>query len=176
MQMFVLDANPARSARCLCDAHVRVIGREITMCLSAWYAKHMGHAEELPYKPFNHPIADQFDNEAARMWAVHNTLFIFHEFEYRFGKQHASEAKYNQLLQYRIKYHDAPLCVPTENALFTYVGIDTLPIPGRTIIRNLSINQAVNLYRHYYAVKLQYMRVPVTYTGNHKPEWLEEPE
>ena len=177
MQMFVLDASPALSAQWLCDAHVRVIGREVSMCLSSWYAKHIAHnLDELPYKAFNHPIVDEMSNKDTRIWAILYASAIFDEFSMRFHKVHASRDKFRELLFYMDYYdqinilRDKP---DMDKARFTYVGIDTLPIPGRTIIRNLSINQAVNLYRHYYAVKLQDMKVPVTYTGNHKPEWLE---
>ena len=168
MQMFVLDQNPAISARCLCDAHIRVIGREISMCLSSWYAQHIGHADELPYKEFNHPIVTQFDNEGARFWAVHNATFIFAEFERRFGKQHASELKFGQLLRYRCKYHDAPLSIPYRLALFSFVE------KGTGVVTCLPIKDAVQRYRQYYRNKVNTMRVPVVWTATERPDWLEE--
>ena len=49
MQMFVLSTDPYVSAQYLADVHVRVICREISMCLSSWYYKNIGeHVEELP--------------------------------------------------------------------------------------------------------------------------------
>ena len=166
MQMFVLDQNPAKSARCLCDTHIRVIGREISMCLSSWYAQHMGHADELPYKQFNHPVVAQFDNEAARFWAVHNATFIFIEFQRRFGKRHASEHKFQQLLEYRIKYHDAPLSIPYRLALFSFVE------KGTGVVTCLPIEDAVRRYRQYYRTKIRTMMVPVVWTDTEKPDWL----
>lgn len=166
MQMFVLDKSPAISARCLCDAHIRVIGREISMCLSSWYAQHMGHAEELPYKQFNHPVVEQFDNEAARFWAVINATFIFAEFDRRFGKQHASELKFWQLLNYRIKYHDAPPSISYSLASFSFVE------KGNGVVTGLPLEEAVQRYRQYYRNKIRTMRVPVVWTATEKPDWL----
>jgi len=179
MQMFVLDASPAQSAQWLCDAHVRVICREVTMCLSSWYAQHFAHnLDELPYKRFNHPIVDEMSNRDTRIWAMHYASAVFDEFAMRFHKVHASREKFKQLLFYMNYYdrinilRDQP---DVDKARFTYVGIDDMPIPGRTIIRDLTVVKAVYLYRPYYAVKLRYMKVPVKYTGGTKPTWLEEP-
>ena len=101
MQMFVLDENPYMSAKALADVHVRVICREISLCLSSWYYKNIGkHVEELPYRPFNHPIVDQLSDINTRKWAILNAYYIFREFERRFDKKHASEEKFNTLMNY----------------------------------------------------------------------------
>lgn len=104
MQMFVLDDIPDNAARALADCHTRVIGREVTMCLSAWYAKNMGHKDELPYKEFNHPIEEQFNDPRTRLWAMHYATAIFTDFKNRFGKVHASEEKLDQLRRYCVMY------------------------------------------------------------------------
>jgi hypothetical protein len=130
----------------------------------------MGHADELSYKQFNHPIVTQFNNEAARFWAVHNATFIFAEFARRFGKQHASELKFGQLLRYRCRYHDAPLSIPYSRALFSFVE------KGTGVVTGLPLDEAICRYREYYRCKLATMRVPVTYTHTTKPDWLEEPK
>lgn len=171
MQMFVLDSSPAISACCLADVHVRVIGREITMCLSSWYAKHIGHADKLPYKPFNHPVVDQFDYAATRIWAVLNAGEIFCEFERRFGKQHASQEKYLRLLRFRATYGDNPVPIgPRRLTLARFNFVEK----GVGVIRGLSMDEAICRYREYYRRKLATMRVPVTYTHTTKPDWLKE--
>ena len=171
MQMFVLDVSPSVSAKCLADVHIRVIGREITMCLSSWYAKNMGHEDELPYKQFNHPVVEQFDYAATRNWAVLNADCIFMEYSWRFNKLHASQEKFQQLLRYRAKYGVNQFPVgPTafSLALFNFVE------KGAGVTRDLPIHEAVRRYRDYYRRKLAAMKVPVTYTKSTKPEWLEE--
>ena len=169
MQMFVLDQNPSLSAKCLADCHIRVIGREIAMCLSAWYANHMGYAEELPYKPFNHPVVDQFENPAARLWAVLNADEIFREYSWRFGKDHASQKKFVQLLRYRARYGDNPS--PAEATSFSLACFNFVE-KGVGVTRGLAMAEAVACYRDYYRRKLAVIKVPVVYTKRQKPDWL----
>ena len=169
MQMFVLDQSPALSARCLCDVHIRVIGREISMCLSSWYAQHMGHADELPYKQFNHPVVEQFDCVATRVWAVLNAEAIFCEFARRFDKEHASFPKFQMLTKYRAVHHDNPFPVGEASLLharFSFIE------KGVGVVRDLSLEDAVQRYRQYYRNKVCTMRVPVVWTDTEKPDWL----
>lgn len=169
MQMFVLDPSPALSAGFLCDAHIRVIGREISMCLSSWYAQHMGHADELPYKQFNHPVVEQFDCVATRVWAALNALGIFFEFERRFGKEHASFPKFQKLTKYRAVHHDNPFPVGEASLLrarFSFIE------KGVGVVRDLPIEDAVQRYRQYYRTKIRTMRVPVVWTATERPDWL----
>lgn len=171
MQMFVLDLSPAISAQCLADCHIRVIGREISMCLSSWYAKNMGYADELPYRPFNHPVIEQFDCVATRVWAALNAAAIFCEFEGRFGKEHASFLKFQKLTRYRAVHHDNPFPVGDASLLrarFSFIEKNV------GVVRDLSPDEAVQHYRTYYKHKLATMKVPVTYTNRQKPDWLEE--
>ena len=171
MQMFVLDVSPVVSASYLADVHVRVICREVTMCLSSWYAKHMGHLEELPYKPFNHPVVEQFDCVATRVWAALNAFAVFMEFEGRFGKEHASFAKFQKLTRYRALYHDNPF--PVGEASVTQAHFSFIE-KGVGVQTGLTIDEAVAKHRTYYKQKLATMRVPVIYTKRPKPDWLEE--
>ena len=169
MQMFVLDMSPSRSARYLCDAHIRVIGREISMCLSSWYAQHMGYADELPYKQFNHPVGEQFDCVATRVWAALNASVIFIEFERRFGKEHASFPKFQKLTKYRAVHHDNPFPVGEVSLLrarFSFIE------KGVGVVRDLSLEDAVQRYRQYYRNKVSTMRVPVVWTDTERPDWL----
>ena len=175
MQMFVLSNDPYVSAHYLADVHVRVICREISMCLSSWYYKNIGeHVEELPYRPFNHPVVDQFDNPYTRKWAMANADGIFRQFTNRFDKEHASEIKFDVLCDYIIKY-DKELYgtfyykyVPfkiEKYATFSFVEKD------KGVIKNLSIHDAVEKYREYYRNKLKTMKVAVKYTKTERPDW-----
>ena len=170
MQMFVLDENPYMSAKALADVHVRVICREISMCLSSWYAKNKGHVEELPYRPFNHPVVDQLRNIDTRKWAILNAYYIFREFERRFNKKHASEEKFDKILKYRDKY---------DFDMFSYCGSRYLDFVAfsfvekdKGVITGLNVDEAIKKYREYYRNKLKTMKVPVTYTNTEKPNWL----
>ena len=171
MQMFILDADPVKSAVALADTHIRVIGREITMCLSSWYAHNIGYPENLPYKPFNHPVVEEMSNPYTRVWACANAHAIFREFKARFNKQHASEAKFLALTGYRFlrdsSFYEALLNRTPERARFSFIE------KGTGVQTNLPAEDAVKLYRGYYRSKLESMKVPVTYTNQQKPEWLE---
>lgn len=174
MQMFVLSHDPYVSAQYLADVHVRVICREISMSLSSWYYKNIEeHIKELPYRPFNHPVVDQFDNPYTRKWAIFNAGAIFIEFERRFNKEHASKAKYEKICDYCFKYDEIFRTFfykygfqdVIDRATFSFVEKD------RGVTKDLPINEAVKRYRAYYKEKLKTMKVPVTYTNRNRPEW-----
>ena len=168
MQMFVLDENPSQSALFLTDAHVRVICREVTMLLSTWYWYNVPESRlDLPYQPMNQnqPLALQLVSYPVRRWAVQNARAIFDEFEFRFGKKHASEAKYVQLLKAIDKY-DPKVRIGTTRTEFTFVP------KGRGVYPGKSLEEAVLLYRSYFRLKLQEMRVSVVWTKRSQPSWL----
>ena len=170
MQMFVLDENPSQSARFLTDAHVRVICREVTMLLSTWYWHNVPESrQDLPYQPMNQnqPLALQLTSCPVRRWAVQNARAIFDEFEFRFGKKHASEAKYVQLLK-AIDKCDPKVRIGTTRTEFTFVP------KGRGVYPGKSLEEAVLLYRSYFRLKLQEMRVPVVWTKRSQPFWLHQ--
>lgn len=168
MQMFVLDEDPSLSARFLTDAHVRVICREVTMLLSTWYWYNVPESRaELPYQPMNQnqPLSLQMTSYPVRRWAIKNARDIFNEFEFRFDKTHASEAKYVQLLNAIDKY-DLNVKKGTPRMEFTFVP------KGRGVYPGNSIEEAVLLYRSYFRQKLREMRVPVVFTRRSQPFWL----
>lgn len=171
MQMFVVDRSPLDAAQCLCDAHIRVIGREVSMCLSAWYAMNMGHAEELPYKPFNHPVVWQMANPYTRMWARSYANNIFREFSIRFGHDHASENKFQRIITYSLVYDQSlnPWWTPDdvyEHARFSFIQ------KGHDVVPEMDIDTAIFNYRAYYREKCSTMRVPVVWTYRTRPWWL----
>ena len=172
MQMFVLDLSPIDSAKFLCDAHIRVIGREVSMCLSSWYAQNIGHAEELPYKPFNHPVVWQMANPYTRMWARSYANNIFRVFNIRFGHVHASEDKFQEIFTYSLRYDQSlnPLWTPDD--VYRYARFSFIE-KGASVIPELSIDDAIRRYRAYYLYKTQTMRVPVIWTATTRPWWLE---
>lgn len=172
MQMFVLDLSPNAAAKALADVHVRVICREVTMCLSSWYAKHIAHnLDELPYKAFNHPIVEEMSNRDTRIWATHYASAVFDEFAMRFHKVHASRCKFRQLLFYMDYYdqinvlRDQP---DMEKARFSFVEKD------KGVITDLTVDEAVKRYRAYYRHRLATMKVKVSYTNTQPPDWLGE--
>lgn len=168
MQMFVLDADPELAAQSLSDAHVRVICREVTMLLSSWYYWNVPPCRHcLPYKPMNEgqPLAKQMVYSPVRRWANAFAGFCFQEFEYRFGKKHASEQKY-EALQKAIACFDAGFKIGCRSVRFTFVAKGDGVFPGKTM------SQAIRLYRLYYINKVRVMRVALVYTGRSIPAWL----
>ena len=165
MQIFLLNTNPIVSAQSLADAHVRVICREITMLLSTWYY-YNGPDQRLPYKPMskNQPLIKQLSNPEARKWAIRNAGAIFAEFDYRFGKKHASEEKYNQLLEYITKYDKF-------NQVYTLCSWSFIG-KGVGIFHNLYLHNAIEKYRRYYIDKINSMKVPCIYTKREPPLWI----
>ena len=142
------------------------------MCLSSWYAQNMGHAEELPYKPFNHPVVWQFNNQYTRRWAICNALNIFYEFSRRFNKFHASEQKLRQIIEYIYKYDDRLDPFSTPGDVYEYARFSFIE-KGHSVDPGMSIDTAVARYRAYYLYKIQTMRVPVIWTAITRPWWLE---
>lgn len=169
MQMFVLDADPVKSAQALCDAHVRVICREVTMLLSTWYWYNVPSSRpDLPYSPMNEnqPLALQLKYVPVRRWAVQNARAIFDEFTFRFEKTHASEVKYLQLLA-AIEKHDKGIEIGLRQVRFTFVP------KGEGVYSGKTMSQAILLYRKYFKGKLDVMKVPVVFTKRCQPSWLE---
>ena len=170
MQMFVLDAEPSLSARFLCDSHVRVICREVTMLLSSWYTWNIPTSSNyLPYKPMNEnqPLAKQFISIPVRRWAIDNAEATFREFQFRFGKEHASAVKFRQLIS-AIELFDRGVCKGTFPVQFTFVAKDFGIFPGKTL------SQAVKLYREYYSYKMRAMLHPPVWTRREKPRFLSD--
>ena len=171
MQMFALDANPRKSAEFLCDAHVRVICREVAMLLSNWYYWNVPESRPmLPYKPMsvNQPLSRQMDSNFVRRWAFDYSEEIFKEFVYRFNKVHVSYEKFVALKAAREKF-DPGMNHGTDCAFgFTIVEKNGGIYPGYPLMK------VVELYRNYYWKKLNDMKVPVSYTKRMPPDWLKD--
>lgn len=169
MQMFVLDPNPVKAAQFLCDAHVRVICREVTMLLPSWYSWNIPDMKpSLPYKPMNEnqPLALQMVYTPVRKWAFQYAEAVFDEFEFRFGKSHASRIRYSVLASL-IERFDPGIVYGRPQVRFTFVAKGDGIFPGQTM------SQAVRLYRLYYLSKLSKMKVPAIWTSRSKPIWAD---
>lgn len=143
--MFVLDRRPHLAAKMLCDVHVRVICREVTMLLPTWYWHHLPDLrEQLPYKGMsqNQPLCQQLDNSETRRWAFRYAKAIFREFEIRSGKEHGSKAKFEKLLLFAVQ-NDPLISLPDYDLSprYTYLQKD---LPA---VHNLLPDKAVVLYR-----------------------------
>ena len=160
--MFVLDPNPVKAAQFLCDAHVCVICREVTMPLSSWYSWNMSDMKpSLPYKPMNEwkPTSGPPNGlHPGPEVGIPVCRGVFDEFEFRFGKSHASRIRY-YVLASLIERFDPGIVYGRPQVRFTFVVKGDGVFPGQTM------SQTVRLYRLYYLSKLSKMKVPVIWTS-----------
>lgn len=92
MNIFVLDKNPKKAARMLCDCHLRKMCVETAQILSGVMLRRgIPLLDGMP-KPqnINHPVivAAEATQEATK-WTVDYNDFLYLEYRYRFDKEHA---------------------------------------------------------------------------------------
>jgi hypothetical protein len=92
VNVFVLDRDPVRAARALCDRHVVKMTLETAQILCT-AARTLG--QRAPYRPTHarHPcVAWAAARRANWEWLVRHGLALADEFERRFGRVHRSRA------------------------------------------------------------------------------------
>ena len=162
MNIFVLDADPAKAAQALCDQH---LGKMLLESAQLLCNAHVGiPAHAAPYKPthLKHPCstwtAATYGNY---MWLCHHARELGAEYEHRFGKKHASAVV-------------AQWCM-----LHTPIGPSPMLIAPRTpFIQAMPEHycgpDAVAAYRRYYTAEKMILRgKPVTWTRRERPVWLD---
>lgn len=105
MNIFVLDTDPTKAAQSVCDKHCGKMLLEAAQLLCAAFPQ--GAA---PYKRthYNHPCAvwTRATSENFR-WAAVHAMALADEYEYRYGRRHASSGVILWCLE-NFKQSDAP--------------------------------------------------------------------
>ena len=89
MNIFVVDYNPVRAAKMLCDQHVVKMPLESAQILCAAYEQ-----EKAPYRRthYNHPCTIWTRTSKENyLWLIDHGLALCHEYTYRYQKVHKSE-------------------------------------------------------------------------------------
>ena len=92
MNIFVLDRNPGRAARMLCDKHVSKMILETAQMLST-VAVSLGYEHDCLYKPVHakHPCTLWAGRSHSNwLWLCKHGLAMAEEFEYRYKNRHKS--------------------------------------------------------------------------------------
>jgi hypothetical protein len=154
MNIFVLDENPRRAARCLCDAHV------VKMCLESCQllcTDDLVRGETRPYRPthVNHPCRKSLANAANRRWLIRHLEALLDEYEYRYGRVHACRALYEEF--WAAEGRGRGDFAATAFANCTRPEFAGLPV--------------VEAYRRYYRTKRETLK-RFTYRRRRMPRWL----
>lgn len=169
MNLFVLDIDPITCARAHYDRHLGKMALEAAQMLSTahWERddgsfRHFGDI----YLPTheNHPCNVWVRERGSNyLWTHMLATALADEWQHRFGWEHAVV----DVLRY-LSY--APACLEAT------VGLPrnfALAIPSYYADRRAPPDEAVALYRRYYAVEKAHLRY---YTDREEPTWLREIE
>ena len=162
MQIFVLDYNPCKAAKMLCDVHLRKMCLENAQILSGALRNHKQVLLPGMPKCFNcrHKVVRAFDNLQIINWVVIYNYALHREFLYRFGKKHA----YFKLLDaYKKLLYTKHL--PVDLAKLSFARNFKAFAPAASDI--------VEAYRKYYCCKKTVLS-RFTYTRRSEPAWLTE--
>lgn len=182
MNIFVLDRDPVKAARMLCDAHVVKMIVESCQLLSTHdRIVNRWDDDSLLYKPThqNHPCRVCLYNEANRRWLERHLNALIFEYWVRFGKRH----KCTDLLHKYWYVADCTHCTHDHmrgtdshrRAVENICGKQSLPkcMPDEFKIGGEDMDSVVRSYRQYYKQKQQTMK-RFRYTKREMPEWLKE--
>lgn len=136
MNIFVLDKDPAKAARMICDAHVVKMCLETAQILSAAMLRRGMDLKDGMPKPqnINHPVIVATDEPSALNWVLCYYLWLLIEYATRFEKPH----KYSSL-HCVYTYNLVSDVVPDCSALHRCCG--DLDVGGLDIVES---------YRRYY--------------------------
>lgn len=146
MNIFVLDRSPEVSARMMCDAHVVKMIVESCQILST--VNHL-RGYVVGYKPthIHHPcVQSVYNNRDNEKWLIWHCLSLIEEYQYRYGKTHASTKILDDLssmvndYQWNDQSLSFPKCMDDE---FKIGGDD--------------LDGVINSYRNYYLHKKKTM-------------------
>ncbi len=159
MNIFVVDRNPVKAARALCDSHVVKMILESCQLLSTYDFLHGRPEGRFAPTHRNHPCRVSLENPGVRRWLRLHLGALLDEYERRFGRAHACRAMY--LKFWKLPGDSGPFRFP-ENA-FAAVMPERFRRGG--IVRS---------YRAYYRYKKQTL-LRWNYTRAAEPVWLKKP-
>ncbi len=154
MQVFVLDKNPKKSAKMLCDKHVVKMILESAQILSTVHWLQNTSLKEKTYKPTHvkHPcVIWANDSKKNYVWLLKHLKALLKEYTYRYNKQH----KTKRLLTYLKK---VPTTLKNKKRYFV------LAMPEKYKQKDVILS-----YRDYYSQEKKHF---IRYTKRKKPSWL----
>lgn len=95
MNIFVLDEDPVKAAMAMCDKHVPKMVLESAQLLCSVYYMTVKTHEDVPYRLThkNHPCSIWCrESQANFNWLCNHAMSLCDEFNFRFGKTHASKS------------------------------------------------------------------------------------
>lgn len=160
MNIFILDENPELAARYHCDKHVIKMILETAQILSTVIRLQRNVPVDISiYKVThqNHPCVKWASKSLANMtWLFRLGVELCKEYNYRWGKYHASEP---------ILYYCNQLMVYGEYEMNTLTAFaQAMPEYCK------DPDNAVNAYRTYYIMEKKHL---LTYIKRNKPPWLD---
>ena len=164
MNIFFLDKDPYRAALALCDKHIPKMLLESCQMLSTAVRRYEEDTGTAPlqapiYKSAykNHPMTRWVGETRGNFkWALENAVYINHQYEQRFNKDHKSFAVIENIYNFDLDAHipdgtftTPPQCMPDEYKHKNYV----------------------TAYRQYYVGAKTFAKWE---KGVFKPEWYEK--
>ena len=160
MNIFVLDKNPKKAARMLCDCHVRKMCVETAQILSGVMLRRgIPLLDGMP-KPQNikHPVIVAADNDTALNWVLRYNYLLHVEYRRRFGKEHAF----------------AEIAMDYVSALWDYTGGCCRNLAKCCGDQDVSDMDIVSAYRKYYTeVKKPLLTKNKMWKFTNREDWTE---
>lgn len=173
MNIFVLDKDPAKAARMLCDAHVVKMIVESAQLLSTHdrLSGRFGDVSGL-YKitHVNHPCRKCLSNSINRAWLICHLDALLSEYYHRYRKTHKTSSMFHQ-------YYYCSFAIDSMFHTFARGECSemlTLPkcMPDSFKLGGEDIDSVVKSYREYYKSKRTTMKRGFTYKNREEPDWL----
>lgn len=163
MNIFVLDENPTKAAKMLCDCHLRKMCVETAQILSGVMLRRgMGLLDGMP-KPqnTNHPVIVAVDNSVmGKNWTLLYALNLGNEYYRRFGKLHAYDGLFDE--------YDKLLNLPCEGVL----PYNLAKCCGDLDVSDMDI---VAAYRKYYTeIKKPQLQAKGLWKFTNREDWTNE--
>jgi hypothetical protein len=185
MNIFALSRNPVEAARQMLDKHIVKMPTETCQML---HTNHLFFAfvdlygyepslKELKqyHKDFNSNLMKPaMLNHPSTIWArksMHNAKWLYEhglelckEYTYRYGKEHGSESRINDMNNFYMESASWEKATPVDIAMF-----DKYRIPNDMEVHNW--DYVIKSYRHYY---LEGKWRFASWRKNRRPEWYPE--
>ena len=159
MNIFVLHEDPVEAALAHCDTHVVKMILETTQMLCTVQVL-AGTPIDGGYRPThqNHPCTRWIRESVGNYeWAARLLTALHAVYTHRFCKEHASKRLLATLVM-------APVGIRVERTPFVFAG------PPECVRESI-----VESYRALYRLKRTTMRVPMRWTKDEVPHWMEAP-
>lgn len=176
MNLFATDTCPVKSAQALDDKRVGKLLMEanqmMSLAIKEWDPQNLLGWETGPgkltegYAHRNHPVSVWVrTNFMTFQWTFDHADALADEFEYRFGKPHASAERTPYIYSFENVLPLGPLPEFHNSARNIGIGVDYTWMP-----------EPVIAYRFYLANRWKNDKMPVKFTNRGEPSWLKSLE